>query len=391
MPKKRGNNEGSITRRKDGRYVARITVGRNPSTGKLKRANYYGKTRKEVSDRLAEALSDLRRGSFVVPHKLTVAQWLETWLQEYKRPQIRPLTFDSYERVIRCHLNPTLGHLPLKDLRPEHIQRLYKEKRKAGMASGMIRLIHAVLRGALKQALKNQLIMRNVIEATELPRGPKRPITPLSLPQIHQLLTSIAHDALYPAIFLSLVTGLRRGELLGLRWQDVNMDAALLQVRQVLGRVRVHEANSGPRSRLIVQEPKTDRSRRTIPIPVDVVDVLRRHKARQAEEKLLMGPAYEDKGLVFCLANGRPIDPTNLYRHFLSLLKRAKLPRHRVHDLRHTFATLMLELRESPKTVQTMLGHSKIATTLDIYSHVSLDLETRAAARLNEALILAQQ
>lgn len=315
---------------------------------------------------------------------------MEIWLQQDKQPQIRPLTFNNYERIIRCHLNPALGHLPLKDRRPEYVQRLYHAKHKARMAPAMIRLLHAVLRGALNQAVKNQLVIRNVSEATELLAGPKRPIAPLSLLQGSQLLPSIANDRLSAAILLGLATGLRRGELLALRWQDLDLESGLLQVCQILVRVRVHEATGGPRSRLIFQEPKTGDSRRTIPIPLDVVEALRRQKARQGEEKLLMGQAYEDHGLVFCLANGRPLDPTTFYRHFLALLKRAGLPRYHVHDLKHTFATLMLELGESLKTVQTMLGHSKIATTLDIYSHVSLDLEKCAAAKLNDALKLAR-
>jgi hypothetical protein len=134
--KRRGNHEGSITKRADGRWLASVTIGRDPATGKLKRAYFYGKTRQETADQLTKALSDLSRRSFVAPHKLTVAQWLNTWLQEYKRPKIRPLTFDNYERVIRCHLNPALGHLPLKDLRPEHVQRLYHAKQKPGWRRG---------------------------------------------------------------------------------------------------------------------------------------------------------------------------------------------------------------------------------------------------------------
>jgi integrase len=209
MPKKRGNNEGTISRRKDGRFMARITIGRHPTTGTLQRLHFYGKTRQEVADQMAKALSDRGRGHFIAPHKITVGEWLITWLHQYKAPRVRPLTFDNYERVIRVHLVPAYGRLPLKHLSADHIQRLYTEKHKAGMAPGMIRLIHAVLRGALKQALKTQLIVRNVIEATELPGGPKRPIMPLALPQVHQLLTSIAHDAHYPAIFLSLAKARR--------------------------------------------------------------------------------------------------------------------------------------------------------------------------------------
>jgi integrase len=172
-----------------------------------------------------------------------------------------------------------------------------------------------------------------------------------------------------------------------LRWRDLDLGTGLLKVRQTLVRVGNHDAtNGGRKTRLIFQEPKTNPSRRTIPIPEDIIEELKRHKAQQAQEKLLMGQAYEDYGLVFCQANGQPIDPRNFTRYFERLLKQAGLPHIRFHDGRHSFATLMLELGESPKVVQTMLGHTKIATTLDIYSHVSLDLEKKAAARLNAVL-----
>jgi integrase len=390
MPKKRGNNEGTIVHRKDGRWMASITIGRDPATGKVKRASFYGKTRQEAADQLAHALSDLGRGAFVAPHKLTVGQWLETWLQEYKRPQVRPLTFDNYERIVRCHLIPTLGHIPMKELRPENVQRAYNERRQSGMSAGSICVMHAVLHGALRQAMKNQLMLRHVTEAAVPPSARTRTMHPLSLQEVRELLSTIGEHRLFPAIFLRLGTGLRRGELLALRWQDVDLARGLIHIRQTLARVRVHgRSSAGKKTQLIFQEPKTEQSRRTVPIPADIVEELQRHKARQAQVRLLLGQAYEDQGLVFCAANGNPLEPVDFYRRFVQLLRQAGLPARRFHDARHTFATLMLELGESPKTVQTMLGHTTISTTLDIYSHVSLDLERRAAAKLNEALSLA--
>jgi integrase len=390
MPKRRGNNEGTIVLRKDGRWMASITIGRNPETGKLKRAYFYGKTRKEAADLMAHGLSDLGRGAFVAPHKMTVGAWLDMWLREYKQPSIRPLTLENYDRVIRCHLKPPLGEIALKGLRPEHVQRLYNKKHQDGSSLGTIRVIHAVLHDALKQALKNQLVVRNVSEAVVLPSGKQRVIQPLSLQQVRQFLTAIADDWLYPAVLLSFGTGLRRGEVLGLRWQDVDLDAGVLAVRQTLARARIYGTSEAKtRTRLIFQEPKTPESRRTIPIPAEGIEALKRHKAKQAQERLLMGEAYHDHGLLFCYPNGRPIAPADFYKRFVRLLRQACMPRIRVHDARHTFATLMLELGESPKTVQTMLGHTTITTTMDIYSHVSLDLEKRAAAKLNEALSLS--
>ncbi len=210
---------------------------------------------------------------------------------------------------------------------------------------------------------------------------------PLTREQMRQFLAAVRDDQLFAAFFLELGRGLRRGELLGVRWQDLDLEAGVVRVRQALVRVGNHNAAADDRkTRLIFQEPKTEQSRRTIPILGDILEVLRRQKARQAEERLLMGEAYNDQGLVFCQVNGQPIDPRNFTRHFERLLKHVGLRHFRFYDGRHTFATVMLELGEAPKAVQTMLGHTKIATTLDIYSHVSLDLEKKAAARLNAVL-----
>jgi integrase len=385
--KRRGNHEGCIVRRTDGRWMALMTSGRDPATGKLQRIALYGKTRQDVAEKLTQALSDHSRGTFVAPHKLTVGEWLDAWLKDYKQPSLRPVSYDSYAMMVRYHLKPALGHIALKDFRPDQVQRFYNDKRDAGLSPRTVRYLHTILHGALKQAMKNQLVMRNVSEATTLPTGKTRKMQPLTLEQVNQFLTAMKEDRLFPALFLELGTGLRRGEILALRWRDLDLDAGVLHVRQTLVRVRNHDAADGYRkTRLLIQEPKTHHSRRTIPIPEDIVEALKHHKAQQAQEKLLLGQAYDDQGLVFCQANGKLLDPRNFTRYFERMLKQAGLPHIRFHDGRHTFATLMLELGEAPKVVQTMLGHTKIATTLDIYSHVSIDMERKAAAKLNAVL-----
>lgn len=386
MAKKRGNHEGTIVKRKDGRWMASITLGRDPATGKLKRAYFYGKTRQEAADQLATAMSDLSRGAFVAPHKITIGAWLDIWLKDYSKSKVRPLTFDSYDSLIRCHLAQALGHIPLKDLRPDQVQRFYNLKREAGLSAGTIGAIHTVLHAALRQAVRSQLVMRNVTEATTIPTRKPREIRPLSIEQVNHFLKAIKEDRWFCAIFLELGTGVRKSELLGLQWKNLDLDSGVLHIRQGLSRVKTHEPAGERKTKLVFQDPKTGHSRRTIPIPEDVCEELKRHRARQAEEKLLIGQAYKDHGLVFCQPDGQPIDPRTFNRVFNRLLRQAGLPHIRVHDGRHTFATLMLELGESPKTVQVMLGHSKITTTLDTYSHVSLELEKRAAAKLNAVL-----
>ena len=259
MAKKRGNNEGTIARRKDGRWTASITIGRDPETGKPKRAWFYGKTRQEAAEQLAKALREKQQGTFVVPHKLTLGEWLSTWLQEYKKPRLRPITFDSYEMLVRRHLVPALGHIALRDLRPEHLQHFYNEKMQQGSSARTVRYCHTILHGALAQAEKHQLIARNVSKLTELPREVRKEMHTLTLDQVAgKLLPAIAQDRLFAAIFLAFGTGLRRGELLALRWKDVDVKTGTWQVRQTLVRVTDHTATEGEgRTRLLFQEPKT--------------------------------------------------------------------------------------------------------------------------------------
>lgn len=384
MAKKRGNNEGSIVQRKDGRWMASMTIGRDPETGKLKRAYFYGKTRQEAAEQLAKALRDKGQGVFVAPHKLIVGEWLDTWLHEYKKPRLRPITYDTYVMIVRRHIRPALGHVLLRDLRPEHVQRYYNEKAQGGLDPRTIKLHHVILSNALTLAEKHQLVLRNVCRLVEPPRQTRKEMQTLTLEQITtQLVPAIENDRFYAPIYLAFTTGLRRGELLGLRWRDIDLDAGVLHVRQTLSRVKNHETG---KTYLTFQEPKTPQSRRSVPLTEASVVALKRHRGRQAQEKLLLGPAYEDQGLAFCREDGQPIDPRNFNYHFTNVLQRAGLPHIRLHDARHTFATLLLEQGVAAKVAQTILGHGSIAITLDTYSHVSSELEKQAAAKLNAAL-----
>jgi integrase len=258
----------------------------------------------------------------------------------------------------------------------------------AGQATQDDAGLHTLLHGALAQAEKNKLVVRNITNLVEAPRKERKETQTLTREQVAQrLLPAIGNDRLFPAIFLMFGTGLRRGELLGLRWKDVDLEAGILHVRQALAYVRTHEAHGKvKKSGLLFQEHKTPQSRRAIPIPEGCLVALRWHRAHQAQEKLLLGEAYNDQNLVFCKPDGSPLHPPSFPRHFKAMLRQAGLPPIRLHDARHTFATIVLELGESPKTVQAMLRHSTVAMTLDIDSHVSLELEKRAASRLNAAL-----
>jgi integrase len=334
-------------------------------------------------------LHNKQQGTFVEPYKVTLGEWLGTWLQQYKRPHIRPITFDTYEMIVRRHLKPALGHMALRDIRPEHLQRYYNEKEQEGLEAHTIRLHHVLLSNALAQAEKNQLVLRNVCRLVTSPRRMRKDRSTLTVEQATtQFLSALQSDRLYAAFLTLFMIGLRRGELLGLRWQDVDLNAGILHVRQTLIRIYNRDPQGeGRKTRLAFQEPKTEKSRRSVPIPDACLAALKRHKAHQAEEKLLLGQGYQDGGLVFAQADGTPIDPRSMNLYFTQALERAGLTAIRLHDARHTYATWMLEQGVSPKVVQTLLGHSSITVTLDVYSHVSLELEKQAAAKLNAALM----
>lgn len=372
---KRSNGEGTIYQRKNGTWAGMLTIGRDEN-GKLKRLSFSGRTRKEVVEKLTTARAELQQGTFVEPNKVTVGEWLDTWLKEYKKPDLRPEVYQTYQMIIRVHLKPALGGVLLQALRPEMVQRLYNEKTASGLAPATVRKIHQVLHGARKQAVKNQLVVRNVSEATTLPKLQQtREVRALTLEEQQKFLKALEGHRLATAFKVLLGTGLRRGELLALTWKDVDLANATLTVRQSLVRVK---------GQLLFQEPKTKTSKRTIPLPDDLVAELKAHKARQAQEKLLAGPAYEDNGLVFANELGQPLDPRSFIRWFYQIRDKAGLPKDvNLHALRHTYATRLLERGVSLKVIQQLLGHSKFDVTADIYSHVAPELQREAVAVLN--------
>ena len=217
---------------------------------------------------------------------------------------------------------------------------MYNNKSAAGLTPSTVEYIHIALHAALKQALKNQLVTRNVTDGTTRPQVKKSEITPLSRGQINQFLAAIRKDKLYPSILLSIMTGCRRGELLGAQWSDIDLDAGIWRVRRSLARVKNHSrTQDAPKTRLLVQEPKTEKGKRTLPLAPEVIDALRRLKAAQAQERLLMGEAYTDQGLIFCQPDGMPLSSRTLLRQFQQKLTYVGLPQVRLHDLRHSFAT----------------------------------------------------
>jgi integrase len=352
-----------ITKRKDGRYMARYTV---QTPDGPKRKTIYGKAYKEVETALAKARGDAARGLTFDAGSLTVGEWADLWLRDAVADTVRPVTFAKYEQIVRNHIKPSLGRLKLATLTPAHVRGLYREKLDGAEGSPSlsprtVQYVHVTLNKALKQAVADGLIPRNVCEAVKPPRPQKREIAPLSPEQARRFLEACQGERLEALFVLAVHTGMRQGELLGLHWEDVDLQVGALRVRRALA-----QTNDGP----ALAAPKSAKSRRRIKLTGAVVETLKRHKAAQNAERLRLGGLWEDRGLVFPNRTGGFLSPYLLTDGPLKRpLERAGLPQIRFHDLRHTCATILLSRGVHAKLVQELLGHATISITLDTYSH----------------------
>jgi len=367
MKPRRGRGEGTICQRKDGKWCAAFMVNAAILSGPRRRY-VYGKTKKEVLDKLADLRSHIREGRLIETSRSTLQQFLGHWLEDAARPRIRWKTYVSYESVIRLQIRPRIGHLGLTRLLPSNVQALYSAMERDGKSARLRQLTHAVLRSALGQAMKWGLITRNVCDAVEPPRAQSRPMQTLDEEQACKFLSIARDDKHFPLYVLALTTGMRRGELLGLQWDDIDWKRGTLSVRRTL-------VESG---KLEVGEPKTRKGRRLIVLPKFAQAALQEQRQLAVESKTKSPWVFFDD-------KGGPLRPSNLVRRsFLPLLARAGLPRIRFHDLRHTAATLLLRAGVHPKIVQELLGHATIAITLDTYSHVLPSMQREAAGKLDE-------
>ena len=368
---KRANGDGSIHQRGDGRWCASLSLGRG------KRKHFLAKSRPEVARKLAAAITSRDDGLPTVTKHQKVDQFLASWLV-VMRPTVRERTWVRYEQYVRLHVVPSLGKTALTKLTPQHLQRLYADRLATGASPTTVHHLHATLHRALDQAVRWNLVVRNVADLVDPPRDRHFEITTLSPEQARAFLDAAAGDRLEALYVLALTTGMREGELLGLRWGDVDFDQAALYVRGSLQRIG---------GKLTVTDTKTAHSRRQVSLTPSAVTALRRHRILQTEERLRIGAAWEAGDLVFTNEIGHPIGAALLLRRcFLPLLQRAGLPRMRFHDLRHSAATLLLAQGTHPKIVAEMLGHSKIGTTLDLYSHVTPTMQREATLAMEAIL-----
>jgi integrase len=356
---RRGNGEGSIRRRKDGRWEGRYTV--HTAEGRQQKT-VYGKTRKEVAEKLTEAMASRDQGVIFDAGKLTVGDHLEQYLHDVVKPSASHRTYSTHAQQIRSHIAPTLGRIKLKNLRKAHIDRLYREKLEAGLAPSTVRRVHAVLHKALEEAVKGDLIPRNPATHANKPKVKQDEIEPLDASEAAAFLKAAKGDRFEALYILCIMCGLRQGEALALRWRDIDLEEGTLRVNLQLQRVR---GGGGLR----FSEPK-NASRRTVGLPQRAVSALKSHRKHQLEEKLAAGPLYRDEGLVFASGHGTPIDAQNVVnRYYKPLLKRASLPPIRFHDLRHSCLSLLAQRGEPIRDLQALAGHATAAFTLQRYTH----------------------
>ena len=372
--KERGNGSGTVYPRKNKR--GKIIGYRGSYFAPDGKRRYVSAKRKSDAERaLRQAMTDADRGFVYDGGTLTLEDYLTRWLKDSVENTVRRSTFAQYESVVNRHLIPALGRLKLKSITPAHARSLYREKLDCGLSPRTVQYIHVTLHKALKQAVMDGLIPRNIADAVKAPQVHKKEVNPLIPAEVAALLSAASGDRLEALYVTAIHTGLRRSELLGLKWTDIDLDAGTLSVQRSLDK----DGTFNP--------PKRSKSRRTVKLTTQAAEALKGHRARQNEERLQLGSLWEDRGLVFPNRSGKPMNADNLYhRGFKPLLEKAGLSGFTFHSLRHTCATLLLSKNVNPKIVSEMLGHATISQPMDTYSHVMPGMGDIAANALEDAL-----
>lgn len=358
---KRGNGEGCIVKRKDGRYQGSITIGRD-SNGKLIRKYVYGKTKKEVQEALNKISGQIYSNTYIEPSSIELKQWLKDWLKSYKSISLKPVTYDLYETLIDKVISPRIGSYKLKDIKPIHIQTLYNTLYNdgKGYSSSTIQKVNAILKPAFEIAIRNELLEKNPVYGVQMPKHKEKQVRALTIEEEAKFLEVAKESQYYIAFVVLLDTGLRCGELLALTWDDIDFDRGTLHVSKNLVAVKDRISKSGKQKVVVQDTPKTSKGIRTIPLTKRALSLLKELKIKNQTKT----------NIVFCTKKYTYIYPKNLRRAFQCILKKAGIEQLGLHVLRHTFATRLFERGANPKSVSTLLGHSKVGITLDIYTHV---------------------
>ena len=379
MAKKRANGEGSIRKRKDGRWEGRYTAGHNLETGKPIYRNVLGKTQAEVKEKLKQAMVESKKLDLTKAGQYTLGQWMDVWYENYAKIKVRPSSHQTYKGYIENHIKPNIGDIPLEKLTTLDLQRLYKtllargrvdrlesKWQPRGLSPKTVRNIHQILSSALKLAQEQRIILTNPAEGCALPKVEYREMKTLPVEQLQSFLREAKDSGVFELYCLELATGLRRGELLGLKWEDIDLEHGDLRVRRQIARINGK----------VVEAPlKTKNAYRTLSLAEDTVSILKEQKKKAGNSPW-----------VFPSATGGPISPDSVLHMLHRVLKRAGLPEVRFHDLRHTFATLALQNGVDIKTVSGMLGHFSAGFTLDTYAHVTTSAQKAAANTMGKLL-----
>ncbi len=346
--------------------------------GKRKQKAYtvYG-TKKEAEKFLTEKLRELDTGLLIDTKKMKLGEYFEYWLKEYCYNNLSINTIEGYEQYIEKHIKPKLGNIELEKLKPLQLQSFYSEKLengklngKGGLSRQTVRTLHRIIHGALTQAVKWQLVSRNVADCVEPPKPKKYEAKFLNDEQTNLLIEKVKKSDIYIPVIIAIFTGMRRGEVLGLNWQNVNIEKGYIRVEQEL---------SCTKQGLKILPPKTNKSKRNIAIPDTLVNILKKHKTEQMKNKLLLGKEYQNENMVCTYPNGKLFYPKRFSAKFHELLEKNGLPIVRFHDLRHSHASLLVKLGIQPKIISERLGHSNIGITMDLYSHLYEEADREVA------------
>lgn len=362
-------------------WESRITVGRDPGTGKQIQRSFTGKTQKEVREKMQAAAVEVNQGTYTAPSKLTVGQWLDIWQRDYLG-SVKPKTVLNYSQNIKNHIRPAMGAIKLDALDTPTIQKLYnslsaEKDGKPGLSPKTVKNVHGVLHKALQQAVKVGYIRFNPADACELPRMEKKEIKPLDDAAIAAFLQAIRGHR-FEAVYLTMLfTGMRRGEVCGLTWDCVDLERGTILINKQLQNV------AGKPGEFVLVSTKNSKGR-TITAAASVVEVLKKHRTQQRLDQLRAGPMWQETGFVFCNEIGERLSPNTVYHNYKRLVASIGIPEARLHDLRHSYAVAALRAGDDIKTVQGNLGHHAAAFTLDVYGHVTEEMKKASADRMEQ-------